>query len=389
MVEVTLTDRNDELLGLLADADLLAGGDEDEFRVAVRGYLGSRGGPAMARSAVEEVDFDAAAWQRMAAEQGWVAMTLPERLGGAGASFGQVAAVLAECGSVLAYPQLLGAAVRAGALLGEVVTPPAWLPDVVEGRTLVAVVGDWFPQFPSAPAVARRTAAGRWVVTVVDPFVIDATSAGLLLVRARCDADGEDGLFAVAVEPSRRSPGAARALDPSRCPAEVRLTAAPAERLQLGVPVEAAWLAATRAAEAGLAIEQVAASRQLLTVALGYLAARRQFGRPLSSFQALRHRGADLLVDIDAATAATRLAAQAVDAVGSDAGLPCSVAAAAASDCFVRAAAEAIQLHGGIGFTWEHDAHLYFRRAHADAALLGDAAWHRAAIAVAVGLAVP
>jgi alkylation response protein AidB-like acyl-CoA dehydrogenase len=390
MVERASADRNEELLSLLAGADLLGTDELRDLRSIARDYVTARGGTATARTALQENRFDAPGWRKMCAEQGWAGMALPDRLGGGGATFEQLVAVLSECAAVLAYPQLLGSAVRAGLLLAEVLDAPEWLPAVIAGPVVVGVVGGWFPQDGEVRATAVRVSSNGWQVSVEDPFVVDVAEAGVLLVRARIEGTDADGLFAVTTTPARLAdsmrPPRPSALDPSRAPGTVRLDRMAADLLELRMPVHVAWRHSLRATEATLAAEQVAASRQLLKVAVGYLETREQFERPLSSFQALRHRCADLLVEIEAADAAARLAGKAVDGGLADCELACSIAVATASDCFVHVAAEAIQLHGGIGFTWEHDAQLYFRRAQVNATLLGDARWHRARIAALLEL---
>jgi alkylation response protein AidB-like acyl-CoA dehydrogenase len=253
----------------------------------------------------------------------------------------------------------------------------ALLADLVEGRRTAAfVVADRAGAFD--PAAVTVTADGDALTGTVDR-VVDAGAADDLLVAAR-DADGV-ALYAVDAATSgvKRSP--LSTLDLTRPQAGVTLAGAPG-RLVAG-PGEADRVIehALQVGSALLAVEQVGAGQHLLDMSVDYAMSRLQFGRPIGSFQAVKHKLADLLVDLEHARSAAYHAVWSLSDGSDDPALAVSIAQATASAALSRIAADTIQVHGGIGFTWEHQAHLYFKRATTDAALLGSAEQHRARVA--------
>lgn len=338
-----------------------------------------------AQTFVADPVLDRAAWGRLGGELNLIGLHLPEETGGQDQPFAVHASVVAALGRRLSpapHLPVLGLALR---LLADGTTPTQraqWLPDVLSGRTMVAVAGleDGWDAHPSHGADLRvGETDGRTTVVGTTSSVVQATEADLVLLVV----DGR----VLAVDP--RSPGVRidplETLDLTRSRSVLRLEDAPAESLGAVGPelLHRALLEATTV----LAVESAAAARSCLTRTLEYVTVRTQFDRPIGSFQAVQHALADLFGEVAAAEAAVAVAVDglSVAEVGSPAVVEAvRVAKVAASEAFCRAARDSIHLHGGIGFTWEHDAHLYYRRALTDRPLLGDPTSHRRALARAL-----
>ncbi|MDX6197132.1 MAG: hypothetical protein QOJ79_283 [Actinomycetota bacterium] len=270
-------------------------------------------------------------WKRVATELGLTGLAVPEAQGGSGATFADLAVVLEEAGRSLLRAPLLSTAVAAVVLADA--GADDLLPGLLDGSGSAAFV------------------------TAADSPVADAAGSTLLLVAT------SDVLHAV--ETAAVSVTPLEAMDPTR----------PLARVQLGSASGRALGPSAYAIDilhVALAAESVGAARRVLEMTVDYLKVREQFGRPLGSFQALRHRIADLTVELDAATSTAWYAARAAANRAPDLSVVAPLAKAVAQDAFTHIAGEAIQLHGGIGFTWEHDAHLYFKRAWTTALLHGD-----------------
>jgi len=338
--------------------------DQAELRSVVRAFAQRHATPEQVRAAMAGPDgYDPKAWQRLSAELGLTALAVPERFGGAGAGPGEVAVAVEEFGRVLLPSPYLSSAVAALALAGATGSCPdaaqRYLPGLADGSVIAALALD-----------ADVTVAGD-SMTGAARNVVDGAAAGLLLVRAG------DELLAVAAGDAAVEP--LGTLDQTRRQAAVRLDRAPA--LSAGPAGPAIALLRVL-----LAAECAAAAAHCLDVTVAYLMSRRQFGRPIGSFQALKHRVADLQVAVSSAHATARAAVW--TAASDQAGLA-ALAPLAALHCartFVQVAGEMIQLHGGIGFTWEHEAHLYLKRAKSTQLLLGPVSALRAEIGSAAGL---
>jgi alkylation response protein AidB-like acyl-CoA dehydrogenase len=313
--------------------------DIKELRSTVRGFLEQF---APTRSQLAD---DPSLWKRLTTELGLTGLGVAEAQGGSGATFVELAVVLEEAGRCLLRAPLLSTAVAAAVLAQS--DGADLLPALLDGSTSAAfVVGE---------ITAGGAAADLLSGTV--PQVVDAASAGLLLVTVGETLYAVDAAIAVA-QP-------VEALDPTRPLARVELDGTH------GRPVGSSAYALDVLLVA-FAAESVGAARRILELTVAYLKVREQFGRPLGSFQALRHRVADLTVELEAATSTVWYAARAAAERAPDLQVVAPLAKAAAQDAFTHIAGECIQLHGGIGFTWEHDAHLYFKRAWTTALLHGD-----------------
>ncbi|GAA2409837.1 acyl-CoA dehydrogenase family protein [Actinomadura vinacea] len=355
----------------------------DELRSAVRAFLEAKSPEDAVRKAMEgDPRYDPQVWAQMADQLRLPGLAIPEEYGGDG--FGQVAlgAVLEEMGrALLCSPFFATVVLAAQALLasGDRDACARHLPGIAAGTTTAALAvaertGAWDPVQITARAVRRTGDAAGWELTGTKSFVIDGTSADLLLVVARTKAG--PSLFTV----DRRAadhvaPGLTsepmETLDATRTMARVRLESTPATLVGTDGAGGRLMARILDLAAVGLAAEQAGGAARCLESSTAYAGTRVQFGRLIGSFQAVKHKCADMLVQVELARASAREAARLAD-IG-DEGF--AVASAAAHVCCSRAylfaATENIQVHGGIGFTWEHPAHLYFRRAKSSQLMLG------------------
>lgn len=334
-----------------------------EFRASVRALLGKHATPAALRTAMDSaVGYDPALWRMLCEQVGVAALAIPEEWGGAGAGLVESLIVVEELGRTLAGVPMLGSAVlgvQAILLSGDEQACARLLPDLADGsRTAALCWADASGWESSGVSSTGESLSGTAY------YVLHGAQADLLLVLT------DDGLF----ETTPTAPGVTvtptPALDPTRKLATITFADTPATRLGTGDPAalrsrlrEIAW--------AALAAEQVGAARRCLEMTVDYTASRVQFGRVIGSFQALKHRMADMYVLVESAESAAQAAALAVAEHSPSAAQDAWVARRHCTEAFSTVAAETIQLHGGIAITWEHDAHLYFKRAHATAELFG------------------
>jgi alkylation response protein AidB-like acyl-CoA dehydrogenase len=353
---------------------MIEGKDElDELRAAVREFLTAKSAESAVRAALE-AGYDRAVWDQMARQLRLPGLALPGEYGGDGFGLTELEVVLEEMGAaLLCSPFFATVVLAAQALLaaGDETACERYLPGIAAGQataTLAAAEGNasWDPAMVAARA--ERTAAG-WALSGTKSFVIDGATADLILVVARSTAG--PALFAV----DRGAPGLRAepmtTLDPTRPMAVLTFDQVPAALVGADGQGGRLMGRVLDVACAALAAEQAGGARRCLEMSTGYARTRYQFGRPIGSFQAIKHKCADMLVQVELAEATVREAARLAD----EAAAAFPVAAAAAHVCCSRAymvaAAENIQVHGGIGFTWEHPAHLYFRRAKSSELLFG------------------
>jgi alkylation response protein AidB-like acyl-CoA dehydrogenase len=332
--------------------------EQNDLRTAVREFLAKACDETAVRRAMD-AGYDRGLWARLGEELGVLGLAVPEALGGAGGTLVDQAIVAEECGAALLPGPMLGTvglAVPALAALGEDVTAYA-----CGSKTAALVEGPGITV--SAGALSGEAAQ-----------VVDG-DADVLIVAAQ---DG-DTTALLLVEGADVTP--LSTLDLTRRQARVRFDATPARLLATGAAAERALVAARHTAGALLAAEQVGGAQRLLAMTVAYAGTRLQFGRPIGSFQAVKHRCADMLVRVEHARSAAYHAAWALTDGSDDPDLAVAVAQAVCSEAYRHVALDTVQLHGGIGFTWEHPAHLYVKRAVTDAALLGSAEWHRERIA--------
>ncbi|KUN85663.1 acyl-CoA dehydrogenase family protein [Streptomyces griseoruber] len=358
--------------------DLLYSEEEEALRAAVRDLLADHcDAPGVIARTESDAPHDLAAWKALADGMGLAGLLVPEAQGGQGATHREVAVVLEELGRAVApVPYLTSAVVATEALLA--CGDEELLGKLASGRTIGALaVG--LHLAPGAAFTAVRVEEGALYGELSG--VADATAADVLLVPAE---DG--GLYAVSVADTDAVTVTPQiAFDLTRPLATVTLTGAPGRRIGDAGP---AVRRALRAGAGLLASEQLGLADWLLTETVRYLKERKQFNRPVGGFQALKHRLAQLWLEVVNLRAAARGAADAL-ATGEDADLTVAVAQAYAAGVAVHTAEEALQLHAGIGMTWEHPIHLYLKRAKSDAIAYGTAGAHRSAVAELVDLQAP
>jgi alkylation response protein AidB-like acyl-CoA dehydrogenase len=394
-------------------ADLLYGETETELRAAVRAVLADRAAwpDVLARTETSQT-YDTALWHTLAAEIGVAGLLIPETLGGAGASYREAAVVAEEIGRAVAPVPFLGSAVVATTALLSVGDSDL-LQQLASGTVTAAlavsfaagpfVAGTGQQRQPGVRLDAPRSGdqPGSYRLTGSVRGVADALPADVLLVPA----DGVPyGLYVVQVgDGVRKDPVVS--LDQTRQLCDLTLDKALARQVASGEAAERAVTAALLAGAGVLASEQLGVAERCFDMTLTYVKERKQFARPIGGFQAIKHRMADLWVMVSQARAAARAAANGLtdqagtapsDSTqsggiqpGTEAELLVALAKAVCSDTALKAAQETIQLHGGIGFTWEHPAHLFLKRAKADSIGLGTADAHRAALARLADLPAP
>jgi alkylation response protein AidB-like acyl-CoA dehydrogenase len=374
-----------------APADLLYSDVEDDLRTAVHDVLADRCPPEAVLARVEgEQPYDPELWRLLAAELGLAGLLVPEELGGQGASAREAAVVLEVLGGAVAPVPFLGSAILAtSALLGCDTadrTVAGLLARLAAGEATAALAVP-LSTAPGAgfPTVVRADAGGRLTGRVTS--VADAIGADVLVVPAV--GPHGPGLYEVAVTAAVVEPFSS--LDLTRPLADVGFEASAGRLLPAAGPGgAAAALDTALLTGAGLlASEQAGVAQWCLDATVDYLGQRHQFGRAVGSFQSLKHRLADLWLEVVSVRAAARAAADALATGSPDAAVATAVAQSYAAGVAVHAAEEAVQLHGGIGMTWEHPAHLYLKRAKADEIALGTPGRHRAALAGLVGLPAP
>jgi alkylation response protein AidB-like acyl-CoA dehydrogenase len=364
--------------------------EHDELRASVRRFLIDKSPSAVVRQWMEsEEGHDPALWRQMAGPLGLTGLAVPEKYGGSGGGPVELGIVLEELGRALLPSPYFATVALAGQALVACADDAAmerWLPAIADGSLTATLAlaeerGSWRPE--DVTTTASRDGRG-WTLSGTKMFVVDGYTADLLLVVARTDQG--PGLFGV----PGQAPGVTRTrldvLDPTRRLARIDLDGADAQRIDPGGD-DSAYLSTVLAlVVVGLAAEQVGGARACLDAAVEYAKIRVQFGRPIGSFQAIKHKCADLLVEVEAARSAAYHAA--AEAAEGSPGLPvaATLAAAYCSAAYTHAAKENLQIHGGIGYTWEHDAHLYLKRAKSSEQLFGSPAMHRSRLAGLVGI---
>ena len=372
--------------------------EPEELRATARGFLAQQADSEALRRAMEsELGYDPALWKQIGAELGWTAVTVPEAYGGLGLGAVELTALLEVMGErLLCAPYFSTVCLGANALLvaGSEAQKQEHLPGIAEGATTATLAyaeADGRPDAASIQATARREGA-EWVLDGVKEFVLDGASADLLVVAARAPGStGNEGVVLFALPGD--TPGVVRralpTMDQTRRLAAIELRGVRvSDAARLGAEDAGAVLLqhiVDRAAVA-LAAEQVGGAQRCLDLSVEYAKEREQFGRAIGSFQAIKHKCADMMVDVETARSAAYYAACAIAEDSDEIPTVASLARAWCSDVFFRCAAESIQIHGGVGFTWEYDVHLYFKRARSSEVFLGDPAWHRERVARLIGL---
>ncbi|HXA58103.1 MAG TPA: acyl-CoA dehydrogenase family protein [Streptosporangiaceae bacterium] len=373
--------------------ELVVTAEQEELRSALRRFFAGTSSSAQVRRLMETtIGYDPGVWTQMGDQLGLQGLAIPEEYGGSGFGFRELVIVLEEMGRVLlCAPYLASAVLAAGALLhgGDEVAKQELLPGIASGETIATLAwteenGRW--DASGVTMVARRQPAFEehpvvWTLDGTKTYVLDGHVAGLVLVVAR--TPGGLSLFAVDGGVAGLTRTLLPTFDQTRKLARIDFDSVPA-RLIGAEGSAAGMLAATldRAAVA-LAAEQLGGAQRVLELSVEYAKLRHQFGRPIGGFQAIKHRLADMYIELQCAEVAAAAAAEALDS-----GIDVAASVHTAKSVTGRAAAwitsQAQQVHGGIGFTWEHVLHLYLRRAKANELLLGSPAAHEVQLVAAL-----
>jgi alkylation response protein AidB-like acyl-CoA dehydrogenase len=363
--------------------------EQEQLRAAVRRFLAEKSPESEVRRLMDTVSgYDTEVWRQAAGQLGLTGLAIPEKFGGSGAGYAELTVVFEEMGRALLCAPFFATVALAANLLLSIDDENAkadYLPGLASGDVIATVAlaeqsGRW--DEAGVALEATRTVDG-WALTGEKLYVLDGAVADLLLVVARTPA----GVSVFAVESG--APGLTvqplATMDQTRKQARVLLNATPA---RLVGAEGAGWAAVSRMldlAAVALAAEQVGGAQRLLDMAVDYAKTRVQFGKPIGSFQAIKHKCADMYLEVESARSAAYygcFVAEEVDELP----VAASLAKAYCSEAYLHTAAENIQIHGGIGFTWEHPAHLYFKRAKSSELLFGDPAYHRELLAQRIGI---
>ncbi|GAB3412936.1 acyl-CoA dehydrogenase family protein [Flindersiella endophytica] len=367
---------------------LLYSDDEDYLRSGVRTLLAERSPHNTVLERIESGQpYDPELWKALATEIGVAGLAVPERIGGAGASWRELAVAAEELGRSLAPTPFLGSAVLATAALLSCADESVDANDLLECFATQGDVGALAVPLTTPPSAALRTEVRADTVHRLHGSVTtvsDALFADILLVPATTPTG--QALYAVATTAAGVSRTPVVTFDLTRQLADLTLDGVPALLLASGDAAAQAVRAAVTAGAAVLASEQLGIAEYCLASTVAYVKQRYQFGRAVGSFQAPKHRLADLWVGVTQGRAVARYAAACLAANDTDSAVATAIAQSYCSELAVRAAEDSMQLHGGIGFTWEHPVHLYLKRAKADALAFGRPDQHRAALAPLVDL---
>lgn len=372
--------------------------EQNELRSMAESFLEEYSSSKKVREAMlSERGYDTEVWNKIGSELCWTSVLAPEAYGGLGLSWVEVVALMEKMGESLLCSPFFSTVCLAGSLIqlaGSETQKQEYLSKIAQGELTATLAyteanGHW--DASGIEVIARKDGAD-YVLQGKKRYVLDGNSAQLLIVAARREGSRcEDGvsLFLVPANASGVHRKALATMDQTRPQAEIEFerVCVPAAAL-LGAE-GAGWSALNKAlqlAAIALSAEQVGGAQKCLDLSVSYAKERIQFGRPIGSFQAIKHKCADMMVRVESARSGVYYAACVAAEDGAELASAASLAKAAASDAYFQNAADAIQIHGGVGFTWEYDVHLYFKRAKSSETLLGDAAYHRELVAKQIGL---
>ena len=371
--------------------------EQEMLRQSARDFLAKESPMTYVRRMMEdERGFTDEQWRKMA-ELGWMGLILPEEYGGSGLDFVDMVVVLEEMGRVVLPGPFFSTVVVAGVAIaegGSTAQKKELLPKLAAGglRATLAQLEPSARWDADGIGLEAKPAGSAYKLSGTKLFVPDAHIADLLIVAGRAPGSkGAEGVSLFLVD--ARAPGVKttllKTMDQTRKLCEVVLqdVSVPAERL-LGQPGKG-WALLERVVDrgkVGLCAEMCGGAQKVLEMSVEYAKVREQFGRPIGSFQAIQHKCANMLVEVESSKSATYYAAWAVANDVPEAPLAAAMAKAYVSDAYRHTAGEGIQIHGGIGFTWEHDMHIYFKRAKSSEVTFGDATWNRELVAQLINL---
>jgi alkylation response protein AidB-like acyl-CoA dehydrogenase len=364
--------------------------EQEELRNIVRQFLDAKSPETAVREQMDtERGYDTDVWKQMAEQLGLQSLIVPEEHGGQGFGYVELIVVLEEMGrALLCAPYFSTVALGVNTLVhsNDDAAQKQWLPGIASGETVATLAftepnGRWDES--GIELTAARSGDG-WSLTGTKSFVLDGHTADLVLVAGRTDAGVS--LFAVSGDAEGLTRTPLSTMDQTRKQAKLDFAGTPATLV--GEDGQG-WTVLSRVldlAAVALAAEQVGGAQKVLDMAVEYAKVRVQFGRPIGSFQAIKHKCADMLLEVESAKSAAYYAGWCAAELNDELPATASLAKAYCSDAYFHAAAENIQIHGGIGFTWEHPAHLYFKRAKSSELLFGDPTYHRELLAQRIGL---
>lgn len=364
--------------------------EQEELRKSVRRFLDDKSPESEVRRLMETTEgYDPAVWSQMAQQLGLQGLAIPEEYGGSGYTYVELIVVLEEMGrSLLCAPYFSTVALAANALLasGDDAAKKEYLPGIASGETIatLALTEDSGRWDEAGITLAATRSTDGWTLDGTKMFVIDGHNANLIVVAARTGAGV--GLFAVDGGAAGLTRTPLATMDQTRKQARLEFAATPARLIGADGSGWAALSKTLDLAAVALAAEQVGGAQKVLDMSVEYAKVRIQFGRPIGSFQAIKHKCADMLLEVESAKSAAYYAGWAAAEDSEELPTVACLAKAYCSDAYFHAAAENIQIHGGIGFTWEHPAHLYFKRAKSSELYLGDPTYHRELLAQRIGL---
>jgi alkylation response protein AidB-like acyl-CoA dehydrogenase len=364
--------------------------EQEELRNIVRQFLEAKSPEAAVREQMDtERGFDPEVWSQMAEQLGLQSLIIPEEFGGQGYGYVELIVVLEEMGRALLCAPFFSTVVLATNTLlvaDDAAANAAILPGIASGETIATLAitepnGKWDESGIEATATNE---GGTWKLNGTKSYVIDGATADVIIVAARTAAGVS--LFSVAGDAAGLTRTSLSTMDQTRKQAKLEL--AGVEGTLIGTD-GAGWDILSTVldlAAVGLAAEQVGGAQWCLETAVQYAKDRVQFGRPIGSFQAIKHKCADMLLEVESAKSAAYYALWCAAELNDELPSVASLAKAYCSEAYFHATAENIQIHGGIGFTWEHPAHLYFKRAKSSELLFGDPTYHRELLAQRIGI---
>ncbi len=371
--------------------------EQEMLRSSARDFLAKEAPMTYVRKMMEdERGFTADLWRKMA-ELGWMGLILPEAYGGAGLDFVDMVVVLEEMGRVVLPGPFFSTVILAGVAIAEGGSPKqkeTHLPKIADG-SLKATLANMEPSGrwdADGIQLVAKPDGGGYVLDGTKLFVPDANVADLFVVAGRAPGSkGADGVSLFLVD--AKTPGVAvtmlKTMDQTRKLGEVVFKNVKVGADALLGPAGGGWKILERVADrakVGLSAEMCGGAQKVLEMSVEYAKVREQFGKPIGSFQAIQHKCANMLVEVESSKSITYYAAWAVANDVAEAPLAAAMAKAYTSDAYRHTAGEGIQIHGGIGFTWEHDMHIFFKRAKSSEVTFGDATWNREIVAQKIGL---
>ena len=365
--------------------------EQEMLRESAREFLASECEMTYVRKMMDDpAGYSVDQWKKMA-ELGWMGLVLPEQYGGSGLNMIDLVVVLEEMGKQMMPGPYFSTVILAGSaieLAGSEAQKQAWLPRIADGSLLATVAqleesARWDAEGIQLEAQRQGTA---FVLSGTKLFVPDGQNAGILVVAARTGGSGHEGITLLVVDAGAKGVDirGLKTMDQTRKLAEVQF-----DRVEVGSDgilgtVGEGWNVLERIndrAKVALCAEMCGGAQRVLDMSVEYAKVREQFGKPIGSFQAIQHKCANMMVQVESAKSATYYAAWAVANEAPEAHLAACMGKAYCSDAYRFVSGEGIQIHGGIGFTWEHDMHLFFKRAKGSEVTFGDATWNRELVA--------